>query len=550
MRVAARSSILSSSSRAQALNAGDITITFDYIVIGSGIAGLYAAHYARQFGSVLILTKGRLSQSNTRYAQGGVAAAVDAEDSPALHWQDTIVAGAGLCDPLATMALVSEGPACVRELMALGVNFDTLHGEIALAREGAHSVPRVLHARGDATGVEIEGALTRNARRTAVTIRENSIATKLLVNGGRCVGVEALDWRAGTPQTFHSRNVILCSGGAGQLFAYTTNPSIATGNGVALAFEAGAGIADMEFFQFHPTALRIAGAPSFLISEAVRGAGAYLRNSSGERFMTRYHELAELAPRDVVARAAVQEMLLADNDSVYLDLRHLDAEETRTHFPTIYARCRHFGIDITNEQIPVAPAAHYMTGGVYTDIHGRTSVPGLYACGEVACTGVHGANRLASNSLLEALVFARRIVLDSQGIAVPQYAIPEKRETALGPNMHVSVALPPAAAGRKRAGGAMPALRQLMWHNTGIVREEQGLMKAEEQVLDWLARTPTRASRRLYEYRFSLVLGLILTTAARLRRESRGAHYRVDYPKPNDTWRHRLVISLKGSESA
>ena len=517
-------------------------ITFDYIVIGSGIAGLYAAHYARQFGSVLILTKGRLSQSNTRYAQGGVAAAVAAEDSPALHWGDTMVAGAGLCDPYAAMAMVSEGPPCVRELMTLGVNFDTLHGEINLAMEGAHSVPRVLHARGDATGAEIEGALSRYTRRSAVTIREGHLAAKLLMQGGRCVGVEALNEREKAHLTFRCRNVILCSGGAGQLFAYTTNPAIATGDGVALAFQAGAGVADMEFFQFHPTALRMAGAPSFLISEAVRGAGAYLRNTDGERFMPRFHKLGELAPRDVVARAAVQEMNRTGSDCVYLDLRHLDAAETRTHFPTIYSRCQRYGIDITTDQIPVAPAAHYMTGGVLTDIRGRTTVPGLYACGEVACTGVHGANRLASNSLLEALVFARRIVLDSQDLPVPEYSLPEEREAPLAGNEEVRIAVPPVVGGRKRAGASLPSLKRLMWHNTGIVRDEERLSQAEGHVQDWLARTPVARSRRQHEYRSSLVLGLLLTTAARLRRESRGAHFRQDFPTADDSWRHRIVI--------
>jgi L-aspartate oxidase len=521
---------------------GVTIITFDYIIIGSGIAGLYAAQYARQYGSVLILTKGPLSQSNTRYAQGGVAAAVAANDSPNLHWEDTMKAGAGLCDPQAVMAMALEGPACVRELMTLGVNFDTLHGEINLAQEGAHSVPRVLHARGDATGAEIEGALTRHTRRTAVTIRENHRANRLLVDGGRCVGVEALNERDGKLHAFRSRNVILCSGGAGRLFAYTTNPSIATGDGVALAFRAGAGIADMEFFQFHPTALRMAAAPSFLISEAVRGAGAHLRNGEGKRFMSRYHELAELAPRDIVARAAVQEMSQSGSDCVFLDLRHLDAAETRTHFPTIYSRCQHYGIDITKDPIPVAPAAHYMTGGVLTDLCGRTSVPGLYACGEVACSGVHGANRLASNSLLEALVFARRIVLDSQGEHLPAYQTPEAREPALAPIERIFVPLPAAAAGRKRAGGTLPALRQLMWHNTGIVRDRDGLLRAEEQVLDWLARAPAGTTRRQHEYRTSLVLGLLLTTGARIREESRGAHYRVDHPEPDDSWRHRIVI--------
>lgn len=548
LRAPAASSIVEDGSYLQPTLAGDIIATYDYIVIGSGIAGLYAAHYARQYGSVLILTKGRLSQSNTWYAQGGVAAAVAADDSPMLHWQDTIAAGAGLCDPHAVMAMVSEGPACVRELMTLGVTFDTLHGEIDLAQEGAHSVPRVLHAGGDATGAEIEGALSRHTRRTAVTIREDHLATKLLVQGQRCVGVEALDERAGTCHTFHSRNVILCSGGAGQLFAYTTNPSIATGDGVALAFQAGAGIADMEFFQFHPTALRMDGAPSFLISEAVRGAGAYLRNSSGERFMAKYHALAELAPRDVVARAAVQEMNRTDGDCVYLDLRHLDSAETPTHFPTIYARCRQYGIDITHDLIPVAPAAHYMTGGVLTDLSGRTSLPGLYACGEVACTGVHGANRLASNSLLEALVFARRIVLDSQGHSAPDYALPHESERDLAANEHVRIPLPPIAAGRKRAGGTVAALKQLMWHNTGIVREESALDEAEGQLRTWLARAPVGKKRRQHEYRSSLVLGLLLTAAARRREESRGAHFRQDYPEPSDGWRRRIVIYPEESD--
>ena len=521
---------------------GRIIVSYDYIIIGSGIAGLYAAHYARQFGSALILTKGRLSQSNTRYAQGGVAAAVASDDSAALHWEDTMVAGAGLCDPEAVMAMASEGPACVRELMTLGVNFDTLHGEINLAIEGAHSVPRVLHARGDATGAEIESALSRYTRRSAVTIRENHLATKLLVQGQRCVGVEALNVRDGTLHTYCSRNVVLCSGGGGQLFAYTTNPSIATGDGVALAFQAGAGIADMEFFQFHPTALRKSGAPSFLISEAVRGAGAHLRNSCGERYMGRYHERDELAPRDVVARAAVTEMARSMSGCVYLDMRHLDAEETRTHFPTIYSRCQRYGIDITSQLIPVAPAAHYMTGGVLTDLHGRTSVLGLYACGEVACSGVHGANRLASNSLLEALVFARRIVLDTQGVSVPEYGMPARDQPALAPNSHVRIPLPPVSTGRRRAGSSLPALKQLMWHNTGIVREERGLREAEGQLQEWLARTPVGKSRRQCEYRSSLVMGLLTTTAARLRTESRGAHYRRDYPDASDAWRHRIVI--------
>ncbi|MDE2840106.1 MAG: FAD-binding protein, partial [Chloroflexota bacterium] len=261
-----------------------------------------------------------------------------------------------------------------------------------------------------------------------------------------------------------------------------------------------------------------------------------------ERFMARYHELAELAPRDVVARAAVTEMSHTKGECIYLDLRHMDAAETRTHFPTIYSRCRRYGLDITTDPVPVAPAAHYMTGGVRTDLRGRTSVPGLYACGEVACTGVHGANRLASNSLLEALVFARRIVLDSQGISVPEYALLQKTEPALARSKHVRVEIPPVATTRKRAGGTLPALKRLMWHNTGIVREEAGLAEAEAQLQEWLARTPAGKKQRQYEYRSSLVLGLLLTTAARMRRESRGAHYRQDFPDPHDSWRHRIVI--------
>ncbi|WP_025700112.1 L-aspartate oxidase, partial [Paenibacillus durus] len=386
------------------------TVETDCIVIGSGIAGLFTAIKASEDRRVVMITKKSLMESNTRYAQGGIAAVIAEDDSPLYHRQDTLMAGAGLCSSAAVDALVNEGPYGVRELIRLGTLFDKENGVLALTQEGAHSHRRILHANGDATGYEIVRALVQQVlEHHNIEVWDDHYVIDLVTEDGECVG--ALVQKPNGERLFlKGAATVLCSGGAGQLYRYTTNPEIATGDGVAIAYRAGAHIRDMEFIQFHPTALSYPGAPRFLISEAVRGEGAVLRNIRGERFMERYHELLELAPRDIVARAIVSEMEETKSTFVYLDITHESAEMVKRRFPTIYETCIGYGLDITSDWIPVAPAAHYMMGGIKTDLNGESSVPRLFACGEVSSTGVHGANRLASNSLSEAVVFGQRIV--------------------------------------------------------------------------------------------------------------------------------------------
>src|SRR5215813_3558292 len=381
----------------------------DFIVIGSGIAGIRAAVELAPAGRTVVLTKDRITESNTEYAQGGIAVALSEEDDLSLHFQDTIDAGDGLCDAEAVKVLVQEGPPRITELIRHGAEFDRKGGELAFTREAAHSRSRVIHARGDATGREIVRALITWSRQLdQIEYLPHSCTQSLIVKDSRCVGVTYIEPVTNRIRALYARAVVLATGGAGQLYLHTTNPDVATGDGQAMAYRAGAVMADMEFIQFHPTALAVEGAPRFLLSEAMRGEGGILRNPAGERFMPRYDKRAELAPRDVVSRSIYFEMKRGGWPFVYLDLRALDRGFVRERFPQIHATCLLYNIDVTRDLIPVSPAAHYIMGGVKTDTFGRTSIPGLFAAGEVACTGVHGANRLASNSLLEGLVFGAR----------------------------------------------------------------------------------------------------------------------------------------------
>src|SRR5215210_7910032 len=382
----------------------------DYIVVGSGIAGLRAAiELARAGARVTVLTKDRTDESNTEYAQGGIAVALSDEDEVALHEEDTLNAGAGLCDEEAVRVMVEDGPRSIQELMEWGTEFDREAGRLVFTQEAAHSRRRILHAHGDSTGREIVRSLIARARRAnEIAFVAHAATESLLVVDGCCHGVRYLDPLVRAPRELWARAVVLASGGAGQVFLHTTNPEVATGDGMAMAYAAGAELADMEFVQFHPTALNLEDAPRFLLSEAMRGEGGVLRNREGKRFMTRYHERAELAPRDVVSRAIVAELERTATRTAFMDMTALDARYLRRRFPKIYDTCLRYGLDLTREPVPVSPAAHYIMGGVRTDLDGRTTLAGLYAAGEVACTGVHGANRLASNSLLEGLVFGAR----------------------------------------------------------------------------------------------------------------------------------------------
>jgi len=509
---------------------------YDYIIIGSGIAGLSTALLAREHGSVLILTKGNIDDCNTRFAQGGIAAAIGPGDSPVLHMRDTLTAGAGLCDEEAVRVLTSEGPQRVANLIKWGVPFDTSEGRIALGREGAHSMPRILHAGGDATGQHIEVTLTKQVAASGITVLEHQLATRLTIRNGMATGVETISAATGEEHTFLGKFIVIGTGGAGQLFKYTTNPEVATGDGVALGYLAGAQVMDMEFYQFHPTAFNLEGAPTFLLSEAMRGEGAILQNSRGNAFMSEYHPLADLAPRDVVTRAMTAEMDQSGGSTIYLNISHLPAETVTSRFPTIYNFCLGYGVDITQEPVPVAPAAHYMMGGVKIDTWGRTNIQNLYACGEAACSAVHGANRLASNSLLDTLVFAQRLIAttleNSPGIADDKANYCNVIST-LRSRQAVCASMPEFT---------LESLRNLMWRNVGISRKGSRLLLTARILNIWQRTTAAPVDRAGYELRNMLLLARLMTDAALLRQESRGSHFRQDFPMTSTDWEKHVVL--------
>jgi L-aspartate oxidase len=525
------------------------------LVIGSGVAGLTYALKAARFADVTLITKKEHTESNTNYAQGGIAAVMAADDQPELHIQDTLTAGAGLCHRDAVEQVVREGPDRVRELIEWGAQFTmepdregSLH--LQLGREGGHSRRRIVHAK-DLTGREVERTLvTAVQRHSRIRVLEHHSAIDLLVDRGQeaestggsgapdrapaVVGACALDNNSGEVLTFRAQVTVLATGGCGQIYLHTTNPAIATGDGVAMAYRAGAEIGNMEFIQFHPTTLYHPQARSFLISEAVRGEGAVLKLKDGTPFMERYHPMASLAPRDIVARAIDAELKRSGDEFVYLDLTHLPPQVIRDHFPNIYSRCLEFGLDISHEPIPIVPAAHYSCGGVVTDLEARSRLERLFAVGEVACTGVHGANRLASNSLLEALVFADHAAAQTEVLL----AEPEKS---------TSGDCSPANDPRRQANEVSPEFVQhmkqlvqtLMWSHVGIVRSNHRLSQAlrELRILESAVETlyqSSRISEGLLELRNLVTVGKLIVESALLRHESRGLHYNVDYPERDD----------------
>ncbi|MGD8168877.1 L-aspartate oxidase [Herbiconiux sp. P16] len=554
------------------------------VIVGSGVAGLVTALALGDRHDVTIVTKSTIDESNTRYAQGGIAAAVMPGDTVASHVADTLVAGAGLSDPAAVQVLCAEGPERIRDLIRWGVDFDRQHGDPAAdfdaGLEGAHSFHRILHAGGDATGYEVEWALVRAVRASATRVLEQAFVADLVVTDGCVTGLAVL--QDGVTETLAADAVVLASGGVGQLYPHTTNPSVTTGDGAAAALRAGAVLADVEFVQFHPTALAVPG--SFLVSEAVRGDGAVLRNAAGERFMVGEHPLAELAPRDIVARAIASEMVRT-GAPVVLDATSIGASELERRFPTISAASRDHGFDWAREPVPVAPAAHYWMGGVATDLDGRTSLPGLFAVGEVSCTGVHGANRLASNSLLESLVFAHRAAAAIRADATaPSHVV---RAWAGLPNTVLLEDLVPAGdAGFAHAGalgdagspesvgmpvavtarlggsvsasvseslegfGASAALREptraelheLMWRNAGVHRDAAGLREARDVLAGWELPVSAGASVERRETANLLQLARVLVAAALAREESRGAHYRADFPEAELPFAHHITV--------
>ena len=520
----------------QPMSSPSKTYHADFVVVGSGVAGLRAAIELSGMGSVLVLAKSDLSESATAYAQGGIAVALSDEDEIGLHEQDTINAGDGLCRSDAVALLVEEGPKYIAQLIEWGTEFDRSGTKLAFTREAAHSRSRILHAHGDSTGREISRALLAKAHTMPhLRLRAYAFTTDLILESGRAVGLRFLDETDGTLYEVRAGAVLLATGGVGQIYRETTNPQVATGDGMAIAYAAGAVLSDMEFVQFHPTALAVKGAPRFLLSEALRGEGGVLRNVNLERFMKRYNEAQELAPRDVVARAIVSEMHRTHSQYVYLDMTAKKEDFLRKRFPRIYETCLGYGLDLATDMAPVCPAAHYMMGGVKTDLWGRTSLPGLYSAGETAATGVHGANRLASNSLLEGLVFGAR-----SGQAMMKDAPVTKRSPVALPG---SPAPKPDNSAAKHATkdcatpeglGALNSIRDLMWREVGILRSGKELMKAIGLLEQISWPKETKACRQAHEIKNLHSLALLIARSALAREESRGSHYRSDFPYRDD----------------
>ncbi|QOY85792.1 L-aspartate oxidase [Paludibaculum fermentans] len=506
-------------------------IQTDYLVVGAGVAGLRAAIALAPAGRVLVVAKDSLRESSSEYAQGGIAVALSDDDEVDLHESDTLAAGDGLCNREAVHVLVEEGPAAIQQLMDWGAEFDKEGGRLVFAREGAHSRSRVLHSHGDSTGKEIARTLYHKAASLEnVSFRSFSAVVDLLVQDGRVVGAVALDENTGSLIPISAKAVLLATGGLGRVFTDTTNPDVATGDGVAMGWRAGATISDIEFIQFHPTALHIEGAPRFLLSEALRGEGAHLLNAKGERFMRRYHEMAELAPRDVVSRCIVEEMRREKSPHVFLDLSGRGPGFVKNRFPRIYTTCLEYGIDLDKEPAPVHPAAHYSMGGVWTDLDGRTSSPGLWAAGEVACTGVHGANRLASNSLLEGVVFGARAgqsIVDSdstarlRGVRFEPLEIPQTKEAIV---------------------------RRIATDFCGIIRNGDGLTTALTILGGMPASRKRQVSRADIEVANIHTLTQLIARCARAREESRGAHRRSDYPKRVEAFEKHSRIRISQRE--
>ncbi len=501
------------------------TATTDYVIVGSGVAGIFTALRLAETGRVTVLSKQDLIAGNTWFAQGGIAAAFSPDDSTTLHFEDTWKAGNYFGDRAAISVLVEEAPARINDLLNLGVRFDRSNGAIALGREGAHSMKRILHIGGDATGKELIESLIHTAKETGIRFIEDAFAEHIAVEDGRCRGLfysttEGLNYIA-------ARAVILATGGCGQLFQFTTNAPAVTGDGLVIAYKAGANLRDLEFFQFHPTVFLPPEGQPFLISEAVRGEGAYLVNAKGRRFMLEKHERAELGPRDVVSRAIVEEQRRT-RDFVYLDLRHLGADFIPERFPTIYRRCLEWKLDITKDLIPVTPAAHYLIGGVEVDLDGHTAVKNLYCVGEVASTGVHGANRLASNSLLEGLVFGHRVA-----VAAAKNDDPVSDE--LPKNLPPYFNRPANQVAEEECTSLRRDLTWMMWHKVGLIRTEESMLEMKRELEKWLPLVSYRYSRpELNETANMLLAAMMMTEAALLRRESRGSHYRTDYPESDD----------------